>query len=113
MLNPWKLDMKRLRSTAGIHGATLNKNKNLSIFDQKINASINKHTIAYMAGHVNPLAKPCIERTSTSTPQCVDAAAGMHKLQMAVASCDHPNTFFVPKCCVATPPTTWDNTYIQ
>lgn len=30
----------------------------------------------------------------------------MHKLQNAVANCDHPNTFFVPKCCVATPPTT-------
>lgn len=39
ILKPWKLDMKRLRSFGGIQCAT----------------------IAYMAGHVRPLAKPRLE----------------------------------------------------
>ena len=70
-------------------------------------------TIAYMAGHVNPLAKPCTDLTTTSNDQCFVAAIGMHKLIKAVANCDQPNTFLVPKYCVAIPPTTCDKTYIQ
>lgn len=41
--------------------------------------------------------------------KCNEAAWGMSNEAIAVVNCEKPKTVFVPKRCVKTPPTTWDN----
>lgn len=54
-------------------------------------------------------AIPWSDRNAMTAEKCNEAAWGMSNEAIAVVNCENPKTVFVPKRCVKTPPTTWDN----